>query len=821
VPLWAGSCLGTRYLEENQKLLYRQAVEVPLRFPKEGLADLPVQKPNRKFLGLPIHTLVWMHHEGLVRYQDSTSGSSKRAFEAKRTRIAQKFDRKIASGNDPRKISSYQFRKQKKIDAQNKKIENGNNFMQWGEPATIFDSAKTETSAENIHNFLFNKGYFKNEVTTRIQEFKRTRRLHVTYAVKPGQPYVIDSIQLNVADPAIDSILFLNRTSSRLRKGDIYTQANVTNERDRIETLLKDRGYYDFTRKYIDFDIDTAFREGRRIAIRINISNPPRKDAHKVFNIDSVSITVDAGMRMPPGSKRIASEYKHVTYNYFNDYYSERILNHRIFVHRDSLYSRANTFATQRQLANLDAFKFVNINYDTSQGRFIANIFTSPQDRYSWSNEAGVTVTQGFPGPYYSLSFKKRNIFRGLESFELNGRFGFEGVASFTQIGNIYRSTEANVTATITFPQIIFPVGERTATRLGKYNPRTRMVAGYTYTDRPEYTRSIFTLSNTFNWENGKRLQYSFTPTSLNIIETRFIGDLGAEFSDLLEQLQNEQGNNLINSFRPSFVGNMVFSVLWNPDNYGNNERSSKLLRAQFESGGTLFNFIEPRFATNRGLEVFQYVRANLDFRKNIVLNKHTALAYRVNSGIAYSYGANKTLPYEKFFFAGGSNSVRAWRPRRLGIGTLPNRLAANPEADGLFDYRFEKPGEIMLEGSVELRKKLFGFVNFAVFVDVGNVWNFSEAVIGQSSQLPEWAGERSTRFQTGANLWNQWGVGTGFGLRFDFTFLVLRLDAGIKAYDPAREVGDRFVLDRFKFFRPFGTNREPVIYNIGIGYPF
>lgn len=821
VPLWAGSCLGTRYLEENQKLLYRQTIQVPRRFPKEGLDDLPVQKPNRKFLGLPIHTLVWMHHEGLVRYQDSTSGSSKQAFERKKNRIAQKFDRKIASGNDPRKISSYQFRKQKKIDAQNRKIENGNNFMQWGEPATIYDSVQTAASSDKIHTYLFNKGYFQNRVTARVQEFRKTKRVQITYEVEPGQAFIIDSIQFNIADPAIDSIVRRNREDSKIRVGELYGQANLSRERDRIETLLKDNGYYDFTRKYIDFDLDTAFRPGRRMAIRVNISNPPRKERHKQFIIDSVSITVDAGLRVQAGRKRISRAYHDITFNYFDDYYSERILNHRIFIHRDSLYSRANTFATQRQLANLDAFKFVNINYDTSQGHFIANIFTSPQDRYSWSNEAGVTVTQGFPGPYYSLSFKKRNIFRGLESFELNGRFGFEGVASFTQIGNVYRSTEANLTGTFTFPQIIFPIGARTANRIGKYNPRTRMVAGYTFTDRPEYTRSIFTLSNTFNWEDGRRLQYSFTPTSLNIIETRFSGELGKEFSDLLLELQNEQGNNLINSFRPSFVGNMAFSVLWNPDNYGNVERSSKMLRAQFESGGTLFNFIKPRFALNRGLEVFQYVRANLDFRKNIVLNKHTVLAYRVNTGVAYSYGDNKTLPYEKFFFAGGSNSVRAWRPRRLGIGTFPNRLAANPEADGLFDYRFEKPGEILLEGSIELRKKLFGFVNFAVFADIGNVWNFSNAILTEDSDLPSWAEERSTRFQGGSNLWNQWGIGTGFGLRFDFTFLVLRLDAGIKAYDPARAEGDRLVLNRFRFFRPFGTNREPVIYNIGIGYPF
>jgi outer membrane protein assembly factor BamA len=264
----------------------------------------------------------------------------------------------------------------------------------------------------------------------------------------------------------------------------------------------------------------------------------------------------------------------------------------------------------------------------------------------------------------------------------------------------------------------------------------------------------------------------------------------------------------------------MIFQAIWNPKNYGNTETNSFFLRAAAESGGTFFNFFDPNFISKEGLEIYKYVRLSLDYRRIKVMDKHTVLAFRFNSGVGYSYGDNRTLPYEKFFFAGGSNSVRAWRPRRLGVGSYPPQLSANPTNNGLFDYRFEKPGELLLEGSIELRKKLFGFVNGAIFVDAGNVWSFSETKpsTSTSSTVADWTG--STKFHP-KDFYKQFGVGTGFGLRFDFTFLILRLDAGIKAYDPGREPGDRFVLNRFRFFKPFGTEKEPVIYNVGIGYPF
>jgi outer membrane protein assembly factor BamA len=256
----------------------------------------------------------------------------------------------------------------------------------------------------------------------------------------------------------------------------------------------------------------------------------------------------------------------------------------------------------------------------------------------------------------------------------------------------------------------------------------------------------------------------------------------------------------------------------WNHNNYGNLQENSVYLRWSVESGGTLQGLYTLPVAENRNLQTFRYVRLQADLRRIQIIDKSTALAMRFNGGVGYSYGANRALPYEKYFFAGGSNSVRAWRPRRLGPGSYRPEPSNNPARDGLYRYQFEIPGEILLEGSVELRRKLFGFIEGALFVDAGNVWLFSERTKQDSDGNIIENGNSKFRLDS---FYKELGVGTGFGLRFNFTFLILRFDVGIKVYDPARPEGDRFVLDKMKFTRPFGVNREPVIFNLGVGFPF
>jgi outer membrane protein assembly factor BamA len=261
----------------------------------------------------------------------------------------------------------------------------------------------------------------------------------------------------------------------------------------------------------------------------------------------------------------------------------------------------------------------------------------------------------------------------------------------------------------------------------------------------------------------------------------------------------------------------MIFGWTWNHNNYGAADKNAVFVRAQVESGGTIWNFVDPGFITDYGLQYFKYFRFGVDVRRNRVIDKNTVVAYRFNGGVAYPYGDNESLPYEKFFFAGGSNSIRAWRPRRLGPGSYKPNLSADPKDDGLFDYNIEKPADILLEGSIELRRNLFGFVDGAIFLDAGNVWTFKPWIKKVDDEVIE---NGNSEFK-----WDQFlselGIGTGFGVRFDFTFLILRFDVGIKVYDPARDPGDRLVLSKMKFFKPFGVDKEPVIYNIGIGFPF
>jgi outer membrane protein assembly factor BamA len=786
-------------------MLYRQQVQAPKGVNQSALSGLYLQPANQKLLGLPIHTLVMLYYTGLRSYKPEK-------LQQKLEKTEAKFRHKIANATSESKAGKFEFRLQQKTSAIKDKLENGNLLMKWGEPVSVLDSAQIRLTAERMSDYLFNQGYFVNTATYSIHN--RTAKTSIVYYhITAGKPYVIDTILYTITDTTLFDLIKKYEADSYLTVGERYDQSNFSRERERIDLLLKEFGYYDFSRQYIEFDVDTAYREGHRIAVKLIINNPVRRGFHKRFIVDEVRFTTDAGISLP-GVNRQHETYRGNQFEYYERLYSPKILSQRTFIHPGERYSREQTFNTQRQLANLDVFKFVNINYDTTGGNFIANIFTSALDRYQWTNEVGVSVTQGFPGPFFNVNFKKRNIFNGLENFEMNGRIGYEGVASATEKRNIYQSIDASVNASIIFPQFIFPLKEDTRYSLGRINPRTRALVGYNYTNRPEYIREATVFNYIYSWDNKRIRRFNFTLTNLSIINSQ----LDSAFKQLLTDLYFNQGNTLYLSFEPSFVSSMIFNMLWNPRNYGNLEESSVFIRWNFESGGTLQNFFDYPIVERQSLQAFRYLRYNADIYRHEVLNKKTVLAYRFNSGIGWSYDGSNVLPYEKYFFAGGSNSVRAWRPRRLGPGSWRPPLSENPANDGLFDYRFEQPGEILLEGSVELRRKLFGFIEGAAFFDFGNVWSFTDRIQRDSEGNVIENGNAKFRFN---QFYKEFGMGTGFGVRFNFTFLIIRFDVGMKVYDPARVEGDRFVLDKVRFFRPFGTDREPVIYNLGVGFPF
>lgn len=792
--LLLSGCVGVKYLEEDETVLYKQQIEGNRNLSNERLARFFRQKPNRQFPIVPFTPYVYIHGIGDRFYNEEKHKKNIEKYE-------RRFSRRIEKAEDrPRRQARLERRKERKIEKETDKLEDGNMLMQWGEEVSVYDSAKAYQALEQIRSFYKLKGYINSEVE--LSSKTRNNKTTVTYKVKENRPHRIDSILYDTqGDSTLLEIIMAHPNEKKIKKGDVFDQDVLSAERSRIDELLKKNGYFEFSQQFIRFRVDTTIGD-HAVAVRVNVLKPSNRDQHKQFRIDSVIVTYDSHIKLPNEQRTQVGE-SGVTFSYFNREYSEKILRRRVFLQKGELYNIQNHQNTQRQMGNMDIFRFINISYDTTGGDFIANIITSPLKKYQTSNEAGLTVSQGFPGPFYNLSLKNRNPFQGLEIMELNFRAGIEGVASATEVGNVFQSTELGANLSLIFPQFILPLSEPIRNQLGARNPKTRLLMGYNYINRPEYVRTNVNTSITYNWQAKDNIFINFTPADLRVIEST----LDPAFQDRLEEFQL-QGNNLIESFRTSFVSSMIFNVVFNFDNYGLNNETGAFLKLHAESGGTLLNFFGKDFITNQGLEYFQFAKFFADYRKNIRISRDKFWAFRVHGGFARPYNGD-VLPYEKYFFAGGTNSLRAWRPRRLGLGSSPpSEPNENPVEDGFFDYSLEQPGEILLEASMEYRAKLFGFFHWAFFIDAGNVWSNS---LRESRPGAEFTAE---------SLINEIAVGTGLGLRLDFNFLVLRLDFGVKAYDPARPSGEKFMLPQLWRNPPFGE-AEQILINIGIGYPF
>jgi outer membrane protein insertion porin family len=205
----------------------------------------------------------------------------------------------------------------------------------------------------------------------------------------------------------------------------------------------------------------------------------------------------------------------------------------------------------------------------------------------------------------------------------------------------------------------------------------------------------------------------------------------------------------------------------------------------------------------------------NADFRRYLKLARTTFLVPRLNIGLARAFNKGDYLPYDRYYYAGGGTSVRAFRPRRLGPGSYfpasRDSLGRQEyEVDGVTqvrDIQSEQQGELLLEGNLEYRFHLYSFINGAVFLDAGNIWMLTKDPNRPGSQF---------EFN---DFWRELAVGTGVGFRFDFTFLIARIDLSAKVLDPSLPVGKRFVLDKTVVFKT--NNYYNVAFNLGIGYPF
>jgi hypothetical protein len=788
------SCSLTKGLESNELLLTDIDIQGVNKSDAEAVKNLIQQKPNTRIPILNISPGVMVYNLGNALYD-----SSKLAEKHQQTKKEiQELSEKIRQENSSGKIERRYKKLSNKISSLEKKLDFGNWFMRTGNPKVILDSAKTTSSKQQISIYLQNNSFFDAGVTTKIDT--SAKKAKVNYLITENSSYIIDSLFNSSEDTTLYRLLKENQKYALLKAGTRYSQSDVTNERQRVEDLLKANGYFTFSKSYIEYNVYKDTVE-KHVVIEQIIQKPRAGKNHQIYTIDSITFSIASPNELIEDNE-INTIWNDISFSMYQDKYSEKIISSRIFQEKGDVYNKNAVIETQRQLANLDMFRFVNISFDTLGSSITTKIFTRPNQKFQITNQLGASVTEQLPGPFFSHSLRNRNLFKGLEIFEFNFRAGLEGVAAATAEGGVYQSRELSTSASIIFPQFLVPFNFGTLEKFGRYNPRTRTLLGYSFVNRPEYTREALNTIVAYTWAT-RNLKQQF---SVNLLDANLIrSNLDSLFQDRLEELQS-QGNNLINSFLPSFVSSISGQVIINFNQYGLfQKKDASLWRLFAESGGTTLNWIDPKRYGDRNLNYFQFLKFQSDFRKYIPLTNKSTFAYRLNLGLAKPYGiSNGVLPYEKYFFAGGSTSIRAWQPRRLGPGSFTPEV----REDGTFDYRFEQPGEILFEAMFEYRRKLFGYFDGAIFVDAGNTWTFA---VDPSREGTDFKIDR---------FYKELAIGTGIGLRMDFDFLVLRLDMGIKAYDPARPENERFILDNLSLKNPLGEPGQRV-FNIGIGYPF
>lgn len=889
ISLFAGiiltSCLGSKFLKEDQQILANQKVNGLSGSLNDNANILLDKQPNsRVFLGYPFTHLAHLYQLGehgvsfgpniqreemrlddlkeiygkrIAAASDSSKkaqlivklerivakkeekiqkktnakrliiipGYSKKGVREKRKKIELKYDEKIKSATSEKRKKKLKTKRAKKLDKKDRKIQQGNQFMRWGEPLTLYNHTNARLEASEIRQFLNSKGYFNAEVTidtanydslSSIGKFGRDLRnwvsrwrgakhkyINLNYNVEKNQHYYIDSIEYDIKDPILKELIVENLENAPLKKG-FYDQATITAERNYMYDLAVNNGYYEFSKQYITFKVDSTQLGRDTLIVREVISSPQGKEEHKIFYLDSIVFVSDASVSET--FKRTETKFQDISFSFGRNKYSKRVLAWRIPLAQDDRYSRDQTIETQRQLSLLDNFKFVNINYDTLDNHFVANIFTSPFDKYQTSSEFGLSSTQGIPGPFLNLNLKNRNTFRGLEiiSVDLNAKLqDLRGVAEIEEsdIQGNYTSRQFGGELAVSFPQFLFPLGSYYKNKMGQFNPQTRLSLGVSFEDRAsEYRRTTYRGTTAFSWQVKDQVRYVLTPMQVSWIDSRNTSSFQVFLDTLIAN-----GNTYANAFNSAFVSSTSFLREQNFGNYGLGQEGG-FISLFLESGGNINGIFSDALIGN--LETFNFFKASIDLRRNQRLNRKYNLAYRLNVGYANPYGSNKALPYDKYFFAGGSNSIRGWKPRRLGPGSLAIfETDSEDNITNVVNYDQEQPGEFLIETSVELRRDLVGFLEGALFLDAGNVWLLRNNTDDPNVDKGVFAFDRFI---------NEMAVAAGVGLRFDLQFLIFRLDLATKLHDPAQEKGSRFVGDRV--FSNFGRNTE---INIGIGYPF
>ncbi|SFZ93700.1 Surface antigen [Flaviramulus basaltis] len=751
-----------------------------------------------------------------------------------------------------------QFLSKKQLE---KYIQSRKDFNAWikktGEAPVIVNEERTKRSVKRFQDYYINNGWFDANTKYEIKK-NDNKRAQVEYKIETGNAFIIDSINNNIKSPIVDTLYKNIKKESLIKRYDQYRTINFDQERDRISSELRNSGVYHFKPDYINFEIDTI-GTNKKVNVDINIldrairtQDSTRREPFEIYKIRDVHVITDYTFenRGKPFQDSISyNGYKIYSYNKMR--YRPKALTDAIFINPGEIFKDIDRTRTYRHLNELRTFKYPNIEYiENPDNTLTDTIRLTPLKKFSLGFSADVSQsniqTVGFS---LNPSLLIRNIFRGAETLEISaiGSIGASKDGNKDVNDPFFDINEYGVDFKLTIPRLFSPF--YTEGILPKYmSPSTRISLSTTSQTNIGLDKQTFSGIFSYNWYPSKKvsnkldlfnIQYvrnlnvdnyfgiytnSFnslenialqsynTPSEFITLDKNdneiLIRDKADEFINLVLNDNNFEASNPTEYKTVSGVderkqrlteNNLILSSSFN---FINDERTNlfdedfSIFRAKLELAGNVLSTASKLLGLKKNddnrYEIFnvaysQFVKTELDYTKHWDLGNKNILAIRSFLGIAIPYGNSDNIPFSKSFFAGGPNDNRAWTAYSLGPGSSETTNEFN-EANLKFTF------------SAEQRFNIFGKLNGALFVDAGNIWNVFDNVDD----------ERAT-FNNFSSL-EDIAIGSGVGLRYDFSFFVFRFDIGFKTYDPSYR-------DQNRWFNDY--NFANAVYNIGINYPF
>ena len=671
----------------------------------------------------------------------------------------------------------------------------------FGQPPVLFSSVKVDYNRTLVLNRLENRGYFRASATS--DTTLRRKRARLKFNTVTGPQYTINSVVFTTDSSDLGKAV--NATSGRsfLKVGDGYDLDVIKRERERIDTRLKEQGFYYFSPDHIIVQVDST-NNVHKVDLIVNVkSNTPIK-AQQIYTINDIYIYSNYDVSKDSSSIRNGEKYRDFYVIDSAHTFKPKVFERTMFFNKGDLYNRTDHNMSLNRLMSLGTFKFVKNQFvetpASGDNSLDTYYYLTPYAKKSLRAElTGRTTSANFTGSEITLSWRNRNVFRGAELLTLSAYGGTDvQVSGINKGNNLFR---LGGEATLNIPRFISPFKFKSSSA---FIPRTRIILGVDILNRFEsYTLNSFRTSFGYTWKENIKNEHQ-----LNVLNVNYVRQLNVtpQYQALLDT-----NANLRRAIEEQFIIGPSYNFLYTNTNE-TRKTNTFYYNGNIELAGTILGLASGANVVKKGSakEVFgvpfsQYIRLENDFRHYYNLGFGSQIASRIITGFGIPYGNRASLPFIKQFFIGGTNSLRAFRARSIG----PGSFAPDPEV-GTNSIAADRTGDIKLEVNTEYRPKINDVLRGAVFVDAGNIW-----LMKDDAQYPPMPGAKFSK-----DFLKELAVGAGVGLRFDLSFFVLRTDLAMPLRKPWLPEGERWVLGDFNFADP-KWRRENLVFNLAIGYPF